>query len=378
MGGIVLTDYVSYNGKKLRKGYTTGSCATAATMAAIEILKTGHPVHQVNLTTPSGVELVIPIENTILTAQGVSCSVIKDGGDDADATHGMHIYSTVHYNDKGIIQLDGGEGVGRVTQPGLRVPVGEAAINPTPRKMITEAAEHLLPKGQGITITITAPGGEKVALNTMNPKLGIVGGISILGTSGIVTPMSEDSWKHAITVEMEQLYLKGHDKIVLVPGNYGENFLKEQTSINFDYAVQMSNFVGYVLLEVMRIGFKKVLLVGHLGKFIKIAGGIFSTHSKDSDARNEIMIANLALLDAPLSLLQAVDAALTTEAQYVVIKEAGYEAVYQHIVDKIKERALKLLKFRAPEIEIEAITFLTQYHLVVSTKPLTQLEEEWQ
>ena len=373
-----MEEYVSFNGKKLRKGYTTGSCATAATIAAVKMLLHQKQVDQVKLIPPAGVELIIPIHHCLFNHQEASCSVIKDGGDDADATHGMHIYSNVRWNQTGEIQISGGEGVGVVTQEGLAIPVGQAAINPTPRKMIQTEIRKLVPEGQGVDVQISAPGGDDVAKGTMNPRLGIMGGISILGTSGIVTPMSEEGWKQSITIEMEQKKKLGFKQIILTPGNYGEDFILEKTKLNERYMVQMSNFVGYVLLEAMRLDFKKILLVGHLGKFIKIAGGIFSTHSKDSDARNEIMIANLALMGAPVDLLEAVDQVLTTEKQADLVIAAGYQDVYQRIVNKIKERALKLYQFRAPDIEVEAVTFLTQHDIVVSTKPLKELEAEWQ
>ncbi len=371
------TGYLSYNGKRLRMGYTTGTCATAATMAAVEMILTQKPVHQVQLMTPAGVDLVLEIDHCQLSLDQASCSVVKDGGDDADATDGLDIYATVTRRQDNQITLDGGQGVGRVTKPGLKIEPGNAAINPTPRKMIQEAARQLLGPDQGVDIVISVPGGEETAKATQNPQLGILGGISILGTSGIVRPMSEDTWKESITLEMQQKKALGLDKLILTPGNYGNDFIAEHTHLKPDYIVQMSNFVGYVLLEAMRIGFTDILLVGHLGKFIKIAGGIFSTHSKDADARNEIMLANLALLGAPLDLLQAVDEAITTEAQAELILEAGYGQVYQVIVDKIKARVLKLFKFRAPDIHVEAITFLSDHDVTVMTKPLEELEAIW-
>lgn len=369
--------YVSYNGKRLRKGYTTGSCATAATIAAIQMMNTQKEVHQVNLTTPSGVELVIPIHNCEISKDSAKCSVQKDGGDDADATHGIHIYSTVSRRDDLERILVAGKGIGIVTEEGLENPIGEPAINSTPRKMIKEAIDNYLPEGEGVTVEISVPEGEEVAKGTMNPRLGILGGISILGTSGIVTPMSEDSWKQSITIEMQQKKNLGYDRIILTPGNYGEDFIKEYTNFNPKYMVQMSNFVGYVLMEAMRLKFKKILLVGHLGKFIKIAGGIFSTHSKDADARSEIMVANLALMGAPVELLQEVDKALTTEKQAKLIISAGYESVYQDIVNKIKKRSWQLFEFRNPDIEVEAVAFLKENDILASSKPMKELEEEW-
>ncbi|AXY26126.1 cobalt-precorrin-5B (C(1))-methyltransferase [Suicoccus acidiformans] len=369
--------YVSYNGKRLRKGYTTGTCATAATMAALEMIQTQERVERVNLTTPSGVNLDVEIHNQEFDNHTATCSVIKDGGDDQDATHGLDIFSKVTLRTDGEIVIDGGTGVGRVTQKGLQIEPGHAAINPTPRRMLREVAEKLLEEGQGCDILISVPKGEETAKATFNPRLGIVGGISILGTSGIVTPMSEESWKHSITGEMQIKFNQGHDRIILTPGNYGEDYIKEHTQLNPIYVVQMSNFVGYVLLEAMRIGFRKILLVGHFGKFIKLAGGIFSTHSKDADGRNEIMVANLALLGAPLDLLEQVNNTLTTESQAEIILEAGYGQVYDVLVEKIKQRSLAKLKYRDPDIEIEAIAFLKDQPVFATTKSLVKLEKEY-
>lgn len=372
-----MKEYVSYNGKKLRKGYTTGTCATAATQAALLMLLKQELVHQVIVATPSGTELTLAINNQCFDSRSAKCSVTKDGGDDQDATHGLEIYSQVSFTQGTEIQLTGGEGIGRVTQAGLPLPVGEHAINPVPRQMILEAVRSLVGDQQGVRVEISAPGGEEIALSTYNPRLGIVGGISILGTSGIVTPMSEEGWKQAITLEMEQKQAQGLDRIILTPGNYGEDFIKEETRISSRYIVQMSNFVGYVLMEAMRLKFKHILLVGHLGKFIKLAGGIFATHSKDADARNEIMIANLALMGAPLALLQQVDQAITTEDQAAIIMEAGYTPVYQRIVDKIQERVLRKFEFQASDIQVDVITFLSKQPIRVSTQPLEVLEEAW-
>jgi len=230
---------------------------------------------------------------------------------------------------------------------------------------------------RGADIVISAPEGEKVAKLTYNPKLGIVGGISILGTSGIVTPMSEESWKHSISIEMNIHRERGDERLILTPGNYGEDFLTQEMKIPVTQQVQMSNFVGYVLKEAQRLGFKQVLLVGDLGKMIKVSAGIFSTHSKDADARAEVMVANLALLGAPVDLLKQVYNCLTTIAMIDLIDQAGYQAVYQQIVDRIKLRSEKLLAHREPQVAIEAVIFSRGTGLLAATRPLTEIEDEW-
>lgn len=371
-------NFVYYNGRKLRKGYTTGTTATAASVAAAQaILDQKAPV-VVKVNAANGTPVQFDVKECSFDRHHASVAIQKDGGDDQDATDGMLIYSTVTLRDDHTITLDGGEGIGRVTQDGLANKPGMPAINPTPYKLIQEGVRQVLGSEKGADIVISAPEGERVAKLTYNPKLGIVGGISILGTSGIVTPMSEESWKHSISIEMNIHRKRGDTALILTPGNYGEDFLKDEMHISVDKQVQMSNFVGYVLKEVQRLGFTKLLLVGDLGKMIKVAGGIFSTHSKDADARAEIMVANLALMGAPLDLMKNVYGCLTTIAMIKLINEAGYQDVYQMIVDKIKGRADKLLAHKEPKIDIDAVIFSRDTGFLAATKPLEEIEADWQ
>ena len=373
-----MDDYAYVNGKKLRKGFTTGTCATAATAAAISMILNQDIEEKVTVTTANGVEVTMDIKNPSFGELTASAAVEKDGGDDADATHGLLIYSTVTLlPDSTEIIIDGGEGVGRVTQKGLKCDVGMAAINPTPRAMIEKTARQLLGPDCGAEIIISVPGGEETAKLTYNSRLGIVGGISILGTTGIVNPMSEDSWKASITIELTMLYNQGYRSVVLAPGNYGEDFATNVLGIPPHRIVNMSNFVGHVLKEVQRIGFTRVLMVGHMGKFVKVAGGIFSTHSKDSDARMEIIMANLALLGAPVELLEKVDQCITTDAAGTLIEEYHYEEVYQVLVDKMKFRSERLLRNRKPEVSIDVVTFGTEAGYLASTQTLEEIAEEW-
>ncbi|MFS9193728.1 cobalt-precorrin-5B (C(1))-methyltransferase CbiD [Streptococcus sp. OMI633] len=373
-----MDDYAYVNGKKLRKGFTTGTCATAATAAAISMILNQDIEEKVTVSTANGVEVTMDIKDPSFAELTASAAVEKDGGDDADATHGLLIYSTVTLlPDSNDIEIDGGEGVGRVTQKGLKCDVGMAAINPTPRAMIEKTARQLLGPNCGAKIIISVPGGEETAKLTYNSRLGIVGGISILGTTGIVNPMSEESWKASITIELTMLYNQGYRSVVLAPGNYGEDFATNVLGIPPHRIVNMSNFVGHVLKEVQRIGFTRVLMVGHMGKFVKVAGGIFSTHSKDSDARMEIIMANLALLGAPVELLEKVDQCITTDAAGTLIEEYHYEEVYQVLVDKMKFRSERLLRNRKPEVSIDVVTFGTEAGYLASTQTLEEIAEEW-
>ena len=373
-----MDEYAYVNGKKLRKGFTTGTCATAATAAAISMILNQDIEEKVTVSTANGVEVTMEIKDPSFGDLSASAAVEKDGGDDADATHGLLIYSTVTLlPDSNDIEIDGGEGVGRVTQKGLKCDVGMAAINPTPRAMIEKTARQLLGPNCGAKIIISVPGGEETAKLTYNSRLGIVGGISILGTTGIVNPMSEESWKASITIELTMLYNQGYRSVVLAPGNYGEDFATNVLGIPPHRIVNMSNFVGHVLKEVQRIGFTRVLMVGHMGKFVKVAGGIFSTHSKDSDARMEIIMANLALLGAPVELLEKVDKCITTDAAGTLIEEYHYEEVYQVLVDKMKFRSERLLRNRKPEVSIDVVTFGTEAGYLASTQTLEEIAEEW-
>lgn len=373
-----MDEYVYVDGKKLKRGYTTGTCATAATVAALSMILNQEIEERITVQTASGVEVTMDVYDPSFEAENATAAVKKDGGDDADATHGLLIYATVTLKpNQTEIEIDGGIGVGRVTEKGLSNPVGAAAINPTPRRMIEKSVREMLGSNCGAHVLIWVPEGEKIAKLTYNSRLGILGGISILGTTGIVNPMSEDSWKAAITVELTMLRNKGYESVVLAPGNYGEAFATEQLGISESRIVNMSNFVGHVLKEVQRIGFTKVLIVGHMGKLVKVASGTFSTHSKDADARIETLIANLALMGAPLDMLQKIDKCITTDAAGVIIKDYGYQGVYQILADKIKAKSERLLKYRKPPVTVDVVLFASEEGFLASTKPLDVIKEEW-
>ena len=369
---------VWHNGKPLRKGYTTGSCATAAAKVAALMVLRQHIIHQVSIVTPSGVTLNLNVELPQIEGQQAVAAIRKDGGDDVDATHGMLIFARVTLNDSGEIVLRGGEGVGTVTRKGVGLPPGSAAINRTPRQTIEAAVREAIGPARGAEVEIFAPEGEARAQKTYNARLGILGGISILGTTGIVTPMSEESWKRSLSLELEIKRAAGLTRVVLVPGNHGERFVREQLGIDSEVVVTMSNFVGYMLDEAVRLGFQHIVLIGHPGKLIKIAAGIFHTHSHIADARMETLVAHLALLGAPLDLLTQVSDCDTTEAAMEHIDAFGYQRIYNHLAERICLRVQQKLRFTKTPPLCDAIMFAFDNQVLGSNRPVEEIVEALQ
>lgn len=367
---------VWHNGKALRKGYTTGSCATAAAKVAALMVLRQHLIHQVSITTPSGVTLRLAVESPHVEGAQAVAAIRKDGGDDVDATHGMLIFARVTLNDSGAIALSGGEGVGTVTRKGVGLPVGSAAINRTPRQTIEAAVREVIGPNRGADVEIFAPEGEERAQKTYNGRLGILGGISIIGTTGIVTPMSEESWKRSLALELEMKRAAGLERVILVPGNHGERFVREHLpGLDADSVVTMSNFVGYMIEEAVRLGFKQIVLIGHPGKLIKIAAGIFHTHSHIADARMEVMVAHLALLGAPLPLLQVVSECTTTEAAMEHIDACGFQHLYNHLAQRICLRVVEMLRFTKTPPECDAVMFSFDNQILGSNRPLAEIAQ---
>lgn len=371
-----MEEYVYIDGKKYKRGYTTGSCATGAAKAATYMILTKETLETVNIDTPKGIPLNLKVENVDINNAFAQCSIQKDGGDDIDATHKMHIYAKAELINCNEIIIDGGIGIGRVTKKGLGIEIGKAAINKTPISMIQSEVRKVIGDTKGVKITIFAPEGETIAKKTFNPRLGIVGGISIIGTTGIVEPMSDEGWKKSLSIELEMKKAQGMDKVILVPGNHGEMFIKETLGIDSKYIVRTSNFIGYMLKEAQRIGFTKILMAGHLGKYVKIAGGIFNTHSKVADARNEILIANLALMNAPFELINKVNECLTTEEFIEILEDDKYKK-YKEIYNILSEKCKKRIDIymNDDEIDIEVMIFSMEKKLLGESKKAGDLKE---
>lgn len=369
----MLEQYVYKNRKKLRCGYTTGSCAAAAAKAAAEMLLGGQRVEAVELVTPSGQKLLLEVEEISREKERVSCAIRKDSGDDPDVTNGILVFAAVERTEGGV-RIKGGPGVGRVTLPGLDQPVGEAAINTVPRQMITRAVEEICAKysfGGGIRVLVSIPEGVRLAGKTFNPRLGIEGGISVLGTTGIVEPMSEAALLDTIEVEMRQRAAQGWKKIILTPGNYGMDFLKEELQLEPEKSVKCSNFIGEALDKAMEIGFESVLLIGHIGKLVKLGAGVMNTHSRWADARLETLASCLILAGGDAKTAAALLHANTTEEALEILWEKGpFEETMAILLEKI---AGHLEHRTGGAMRTEAIVFSNKFGILGETKGAGEL-----
>lgn len=369
--------------EQLRNGFTTGSCAAAAAKAACWMLLSGNTKESISIGTPKGLTFHAQIVDISRTQDAVKCAVRKDGGDDPDVTTGALIYAEVRRSEcegeeeyteaagKAIrpsVTILGGEGVGRVTRPGLDQPVGEAAINSVPRAMITREVTEvcsLCDYFGGITVTISVPGGEEIAEHTFNPRLGIEGGISIIGTSGIVEPMSEKAITDTIRVELQQKRAEGHTCAFISPGNYGLDFMRETYGVDLDRSVKCSNYIGDTVDMVRELGFSGMLLTGHAGKLVKVAGGIMNTHSKMADCRMEIISAAAAREGAGTDIILRILGCLTTEEAVALLADEGMlESVSRRIMDGI----LMHLRRKAGEnLNIECIMYTKEKGILAAS-----------
>ena len=383
-----MKEFVTVDGKELRLGYTTGSCAAAASKAAATMILTGRRLEGIKLKTPKGIELELNVEDITIEYDDstgepvlVRCAIRKDSGDDPDVTNGALVYSQVTLTDlKGEVDIDGGYGVGRVTKPGLDQPVGNAAINSVPRKMITENLQEVareLSYGGGFKVVISIPLGVELAHKTFNPRLGIEGGISVIGTTGIVEPMSERALIDTIKVELTQKKELGYEYVLLTPGNYGSDFIRDGIGIDPEMAVQTSNFIGDSIDMCVQLGFKGALLIGHIGKLVKIAGNMLNTHSKYGDCRMEILGSAAAVYGVkPETARYILGCAACDEAVRVMREEGIDEAALQLVSDRI-EHNLDNRAFKACAIgqsfEVGAIMFSKEYGKLGETAKAQEL-----
>lgn len=349
----------------MRYGFTTGSCAAAAAKAAAYMLLSGRQKNTITIETPKGIPYTADVLEITRGEKAVQCAVRKDGGDDPDITSGALIYAEVSLTDHTRMQatdtrihIDGGIGVGRVTKPGLDQPVGNAAINHVPREMIAkevlEVCDLMDYKGN-LQVIISVPEGEAIAKQTFNPRLGIVGGISILGTSGIVELMSNQALLDTIRVELNQRRAEGFDYIAVAPGNYGLDFMKKAYGYDLDKSVKCSNFIGVTIDMAVECGFTRMLLTGHIGKLIKVAGGIMNTHSKEADCRMELLSAFAIHEGAGADVAAKILDCVATEEAVRLLREAGKQ---QEVMDYAMERIMFYLNKRAGgRMQIDCIMY---------------------
>ncbi len=323
----------------LRYGNTTGACAAAAAKAAL-IALLDHPVDRVGIPSPVGVRFEIFVKDAKKLNDGTGmATVVKDAGDDIDATDKLKISATIRLTDDNKVTIRSGTGIGTVTKPGLPIPIGEAAINPMPRRMIEESVREVLPAGKGAEVMLNIPEGEKVATKTLNAKLGIVGGLSVLGTTGIVKPLSMEACRRSLVPQIDVALSAGFERIFFVPGNIGERITKKLFKLPEDAIVQTGDFVGYMLDKAAEKGVREIVFLGHPGKLAKVAAGIFNTHHKVADARNEVVAAYAGAVGADASLMNRVLQSNTTEEAIALLKQASLsEPVFDRIAERVSQR----------------------------------------
>ena len=370
--------YLRSGTKLLRCGYTTGSCAALAASGAAQLLLTGTAPETLSLLTPKGLSVELVPEFCRMEGEAALCAVRKDAGDDPDVTDGLVIWARVEKRLCGL-EIDGGEGVGRVTKPGLDQPVGSAAINHVPRQMIQAAAEAVCAAcgyDGGLRIVISAPGGEVLAKKTFNPQLGIEGGISILGTSGIVEPMSEKAIADTVALEIRQAAARGEKRLILTPGNYGMDYLTENHPELGDIPhARCSNYIGDAIDSAVFEGFREVLIIGHVGKLVKLAGGIMNTHSRMADCRRELFCAHAALCGADLTVCRTLIEQASCDGCLAVLEEAGLrEAVMKSLLAAIQ---MNLNRRSADRVEIGALLFSNAFGMLGLTETGETLLSRW-
>lgn len=348
------------NGKKLRYGFTTGSCATAGAKAACEMLFNNRKVDFIEIKLVNGELINIEVENLLVKDEYVEVAIIKDAGDDPDITNGIEIRAQVRKIKEKEISVIGGIGVGKVTKKGLNQAVGQWAINSGPREMIKENLKEYIENNDfGVEVKVIVPRGEEIAKKTLNEKLGIIGGISILGSTGIVKPMSEEAFKKSLDIELSVLLKEKTSREVYFSfGNYGKKFAMEALNVEEKNILIISNFIGYMLESAGNQGVTELKIIGNLGKVIKVAGGIFHTHNRVADGRMEILTANALLLgEKQENLLKIMNANTCEEAiEYIENRE-----LFNFLSDKIKEKCEAYLKRVGYNMNIEVLIFSNEY-----------------
>ena len=356
------------NSQPLRKGFTTGTCAAAAASAAAQMLLTGQIVTETSITLPRGEILRLPVISAEIQPDSASCGVVKDSGDDPDITNGITVYAHVSCIPEGI-EITAGEGIGIVTKAGLDQPVGAFAINSTPRRMIADAvrkAAELWEDTGGFRVVLSIPGGTELAKKTYNPRMGIEGGLSIIGTTGIVEPMSTAALLDTIRLEANMRRESGERILLLTLGNYGEQFLSRNLSALTGRDVKCSNYIGDAIDFGLNMGFEGILVVGHIGKLVKLGSGIFMTHSAVADGRMETLITCGVLAGVDAAVLCSLTDCATVDAALSILQENG---CMTQVLDVLTKRIGHYLELRVKgTCPIGAAVFSYQHDIWLQTE----------
>lgn len=361
----------------MRHGFTTGSCSAAAAKAAAYMLLTGREKTEISIETPAGITYHADIVDICRKERSVSCAVVKDGGDDPDVTTGARITATVSFSAAPGIVISGGEGVGVVTKPGLDQPVGNAAINRIPRAMIEKEVGEVcrfLDYGGGLSVEISVPKGGALSARTFNPRLGIEGGISILGTTGIVEPMSSRALLDAIRVELRQKRAQGERIAAVSPGNYGLEYMRRAYGYELEKSVKCGNFIGETIDMAVECGFEAMLFTGHIGKLIKVSGGIMNTHSREGDCRMELLSAAALRAGAERATLLALLDTVATEEAVHILKERG---ICEKTMEIVMEKIMFYLRKRAGgKLQMACVMYANEYGELGKSSEADSLLEE--
>ena len=377
----MLDEFICHGKEKLRCGYTTGSCAAAAAKAAAEMLLSEANVSFVGISTPKGIKLKLDVLEPMINENYAECAIKKDSGDDPDITNGILVFARVSKIASGI-EITGGRGIGIITKSGLDQPVGEYAINSVPRKMIKSALEEIAEKYDyhgGLRAEISVPNGEEIAKKTYNPRMGIEGGISIIGTSGIVEPMSNSALIDTIRLEAKMRYSEGYRNLLLTLGNYSENYIQKSMPFVLEKSVKCSNFIGEAIDIALETGFERILIIGHIGKLVKLGAGIMNTYSAQADGRMDVLVTCGMLADADVNLLKEIPQCVTVDSALDILKSGGY---MEKTLDILTDRAEYYLNAKVKnEIEIGAVMFSEKHGISVKTsladKLIKMISEEY-
>ncbi len=362
------------NRNRLRKGHTTGSCAAAAAAAATEMLFHDHAPSHSSIVLPNGDSLNLPVSEHYRDDLKARCAVRKDAGDDPDVTDGYLVYAEVELSEEEGIRIEGGEGIGRVTRKGLDQAVGEHAINSVPRRMIADSVASVLDSNDhrgGAKVVVSIPGGERIAQRTFNPRLGIEGGLSILCTTGIVEPMSESAIIETVKAEMNIQIAEGVKHLLVTPGNYGASYVSIMPELQPDRIIKCSNFIGETIDHASHMGAESLLIVGNMGKLVKLAAGIMNTHSRYADGRMEVIASHAAMAGASKEDVTIIMGCLTTDDALEVLTSLD---LLQDTIESIMDRVGFHLYYRAgPDMKIGAVVHSSKFGLLGTTDQAAEI-----